>query len=322
MNAPLSFVKFRAEFMRLYHLGKYPDAYAWLRLGGGQYPKQAALLFFWRACILSLLEEPTEAIQVLQDGMNLGYWWAESILRTDTDLASLQGLPEFETILRTCETLHQESEQENPAEILVYPPGNGISTPLPLLILLHSRGGNSEEMALPYLGLIQQGWLVAVVKSSQMLFPGGYAWDDRERAYKDILDMVDELKRNFPNNFSPMVVSGFSQGGGLALEIAIKQLLPLDGALAIAPYIRDIQASISPPVPPTITPPRIYLITGDEDSGQEGFTRITESLLANRIPFQQEPHPHLGHEFPAEFEPSLQKGLAFILENRKEQEIK
>ncbi len=322
MNSPLSFVKFRAEFMRLYHLGKYTDAYAWLRLGGGQYPQQAALLFFWRACILSLLKEPTEAIQVLQDGMNLGYWWAEAILRTDTDLASLQGLPEFETIVCTCEILHHEAEKENPAEILVYPPETGFSSPVPLMILLHSRSGNPEEMALPYFSLIQQGWLVAVVKSSQMLFPGGYAWDDRERAYKDILDMVDELKMNFPTSFSPMVVSGFSQGGGLALEIAIKQLLPLDGALAIAPYIRDIQASISPPAPPTITPPRIYLVTGDEDSGQEGFARITESLLTHRIPFQQERHPQLGHEFPVDFEPSLQKGLAFILDKSKEQETK
>jgi predicted esterase len=322
MNSPLSFVKFRAEFMRLYHLGAYADAYSWLRLGGGQYPQQASLLFFWRACILSLLKEPTEAIQVLQDGLNLGYWWAESLLRKDTDLASLQGLPEFETIVRTCETLHQESEKENPAEILVYPPEKGIFSPTPLMILLHSRSGNPEEMMFPYLGLIQQGWLVAVVKSSQILFPGGYSWDDRERAYKDILDMVDELKRNFPASFSPMVVSGFSQGGGLALEIATKRLLPLDGALAIAPYIRDIQASISSPAPPISAPPRIYLVTGDEDTGQEGFARIIESLQTHRIPFQQECHPHLGHEFPADFEPSLQKGLAFILEKKIEQEIK
>jgi predicted esterase len=314
MNSPLSYMKFRAEFMRLYHLGKYTDAYAWLRLGGGQYPQQAALIFFWRACILSLLEEPNEAIQVLQDGMNLGYWWAESILRTDPDLASLQGLPEFETIVRRCETLHQESEKENPAEILVYPPEKGLSSPTPFLILLHSRSGNPEEMALPYLGLIQQGWLVAVVKSSQMLFPGGYAWDNRERAYKDILDMVDELKRNFPASFSPMLVSGFSQGGGLALEITIKQLLPLNGALAVAPYLRDTQASIPSPDQRSITPPRIYLVTGDDDTGQEGFARIMDFLRTYRIPFQQECHPHLGHEYPIDFEPSLQKGLAFILD--------
>jgi predicted esterase len=280
------------------------------------------LLFFWRACILSLLEEPNEAIQVLHDGLNLGYWWAESLLRNDPDLALLQGLSEFETIVRTCEALHQEFEKENPAEILVYPPEKGISSPTPFMILLHSRSGNPEEMAFPYLSLIQQGWLVAVVKSSQMLFPGGYSWDDRERAYKDILDMVDELKNNFPANFSPMVVSGFSQGGGLALEIAIKRLLPVDGALVVSPYVRDIQASFTSPALLTSAPPRIYLVTGDEDTGLEGFARIADSLLTHRIPYQQERHLHLGHEFPTDFEPSLQKGLAFILDKSKEQEIK
>ena len=99
MEALMSFPQFRSEFMRLYHLGDYDNAFAWLRLGGGQYPDRAALLFFWRACILSLLSQPQEAIQTLQDGIDLGYWWSENLLRSDTDLISLQGRSEFEALV-------------------------------------------------------------------------------------------------------------------------------------------------------------------------------------------------------------------------------
>ncbi len=314
MEGAMSFAFFRAEFMRLYHQGRLADAYDWLKLGGGQFPQQAALLFFWRACILCLLKKPGEAIQTLQDGLSLGYWWAEALLRDDADLADCQGLPEFEKIVQISEACHLKAEKEYPAEIFIYPPDSPLASSTPLMVVLHSRSGNPQEMAQSYLTLVRQGWMVAMIRSSQMLFEGGFTWDDGARARSDIKDMMNELWENFPGEYFPLVASGFSQGGGLAIEIALDGTFPVQGVIAVAPYLRNLPETSLIAATSEITRPRFYLVTGDEDSLQETFSGIENFLISKQFLCKRERQPNLGHDFPLDFEPSLLRGLEFILE--------
>ncbi len=143
----MDFHLFQAEFLRLYHARSYPDAMDWLRLGGGQYPEKAAQLYFWRACITALVDQPDQAVAVLRQGFDLGYWWAERLLRGDSDLLSLQERPDFNELVAQCEARHLEAEKQNPAEVLVFLPDPGVQPPYPFLIGLHSRNSSPEEMA-------------------------------------------------------------------------------------------------------------------------------------------------------------------------------
>ena len=58
---------------------------------------------------------------------------------------------------------------------------------------------------------------------------------------------------------------------------------------------------------------RGYLVAGGKDPRYEMFKQIHALFLQHGIPCEMEDHPELGHEFPPDFEKSLEKALNFIL---------
>ena len=311
MNTLMPFRKFEAEFLRLVHTNDLLGAVDWLRLGGGQYPEKAALLFFWRACMAALMEKPDEAIEILQQGIEFGYWWSESLLCGDDDLASLQNRSDFSALLPLCRERKQQAEASQPAEVLVYAPASDF--PTPIMIVLHGWTGNAETSVEPFLHLPETGWLLAAIQSSQLTYPGGHCWDDRNRARQDILDMWDALNQNHLIDPSRIVVAGFSQGGGLAVEISLNQIIPARGVLAIAPYLQisdDLSNPGSSKQP--LSGLRAYLMTGELDENQPTFKKIEEWLRSCQVPCHREQIIGMAHEFPADFPSQLDRALSFL----------
>jgi len=62
---------------------------------------------------------------------------------------------------------------------------------------------------------------------------------------------------------------------------------------------------------------RGYFITGAKDQTVNKAKAIQNILRENDIPFAEEVHPDLGHEFPLDFEGSFEKATHFILESLK-----
>jgi predicted esterase len=322
MQELMDFSRFQKEFFRLYYARTYEDALTWLRLGGGQFPEKAARLFYWRACISALLDRPNEAVKALQDGLDLGYWWTEDLLRKDPDLATLQARNDFISLLPLCDQRHRQAEAQNNPSVLIYPPTQfkGIeqqsSQPFPLLLGLHCRGCDAQSMAMPFIHLTEQGWIVAAVQSAQLDYPGAYAWNDRERARQDVLEMLVEIQKQYVVDRERIILAGFSQGGGLALEMSLSGAIPARGVIGIAPYLRQWEKYLPdhPDQPHPSRPDlRIVLITGEKDGGQAVFTSIEQLISLHHLDFLRDQHPNLGHDFPDDFPNVLDRALSFIL---------
>ncbi len=307
----MDFQLFGAEFLRLYHAENYADAINWLRLGGGQFPEKAATLYFWRACITTLLGQPDQAVEVLKQGFDLGYWWAERLLQDDSDLVSLQGRPDFIELIARCEARHLEAEKDHPAEVLVYPPDPGFQPPYPVLLVLHGRSSTTEVITQPLLPVTRMGWMLAAVQSSQMLIPGAYAWDDYPRARDDVRSMMDEVTGRYPVDNGRIVLAGFSQGGGLALELALGGTLMPRGVIAFAPYLR-MNESASEFVNRNF---KVWVATGMLDSGQAIFSSVENLLHTQSIPYRWEHVPNLGHNLPEDLTKHFIQAYDFILNN-------
>jgi predicted esterase len=305
----MEFHLFESEFLRLYHAGSYADAMDWLRLGGGQFPEKAATLYFWRACISALIGQPDQALLVLEQGYNLGYWWAESLLRGDSDLAALQELPGFNDLVPQCEARRLEAEKHHPPEAIFYPPEPGSPAPYPLLLGFHGRNSSAETLAQPLLTVTSLGWALALIRSSQMLLPGGFAWDDRQRAREDVQSMIEEVSRLYPIDRGRIVAAGFSQGGGLALELALSGCIRPRGVITFAPY-PNFSEIAGVPVNHDF---KVSLGTGELDTGQAIFSKIERFLQAQSIPYQRQQFPNLGHDLPAHLEGFLYKAFEYLL---------
>jgi len=307
----MDFHLFEAEFLRLYHAENYADAMNWLRLGGGQFPEKAATLYFWRACITTLLGQPDQAVAVLKEGFDLGYWWAERLLKGDSDLGSLQELPDFIELVARCEARHLEAEKGHPAEVLVYLPDPGFQPPYPLLLVLHGRSSTPEAITQPLLPVTGMGWMLAAVQSSQMLLPGAYAWDDYHCSRDDVRSMMDVVKVRFPVDNGRIVLAGFSQGGGLALKLALSGVLKPRGVIAFAPYLR-LTENASESANKNF---KVWMATGMLDSRQTIFSNIENLLQTHSISYRREHVENLGHNLPENLTNHFIKAYNFIFNN-------
>jgi predicted esterase len=238
-------------------------------------------------------------------------WWSEAQLSGDSDLAALQGDPEFERMLVLCKERHAAAQAVVKAGLLVREPeGKG---PHPLLIALHGRGSCPDQDLDSWEPVVVQGWLLALPQSSQLSSPDRYAWDDSQKAVAEIVGHFESLVKRHDVDAERVILGGFSQGAALAIQMALRNDISVRGFLSVAPgrlAAEHLEALAEAAAKRGL---RGYLVAGGHDPRFEGFKGIHDVLLKHGLPCMLEDHPDIGHEFPPDFAKSLEKALAFLL---------
>jgi len=302
------FYKKSDHLFQFYQEGKHADALAVAETLAADYPERGADTFFWRICLLAVTGQQEHALQVFGEALSQGVWWAEFRLRSDPDLDSLQGNPEFERLVSSSEEMHVQAEASAKPNLVVHQPGR--TGPFPLLIGLSPRGSHPELDFRDWNPALHLGWLLALPQSSQLASPLSHMWDDREKALNEIAAHVKTLIKTYPVEASQIVIGGYSQGAARAIELVMSQRVNVRGFFAVVPGKLDLseleQSSRS-------GVGRGVLISGGKDPRYEMFQQVKEIFTSNGIPLMFENYPEMGHEFPHDFEHVLQKGLEFIL---------
>jgi predicted esterase len=312
-----TFSELSGKFFELYGQASYADALALVQASQASFPDHRTEMITWEVCMQSRLGCPGEAIQTLSDAIhNSTYWWNSSALRNDPDLAPLQGNPEYDRLVAICDDRARAAKRDSRPERLVFAPPVVEGERYPLLISFHGWGQNARMDAPHWQALAGRGWLVAITGSSQMIADGMRVWDDHDRAVSEALSHYEVLCREYPVDPERIVLAGFSQGGGLALWLAVSQTIPGRGFIGVGPYLDDFD-TLMPAITPHSSALRIQLVTGAEEKDEGMFAQIEELCVQRNIPFQQEIVPALGHDYPANFKPMLQRAFTFIFENEE-----
>lgn len=310
---PEFFIKTDA-FFQLYWEEKYADALALAEELASAYPEKDARTAFWLVCLQNLTGRSEQALQTFRDALARGVWWAEDQLRSDPDLASLQGNLEFERLVKLSETMHVQAEVNAKPGLAVHQPeGNG---PFPLLICLGPRGGYPELDFRDWSPVIQQGWVLALPRSTQMASPLSYVWDDREKALNEIAGHFATLIEKYPIDRNRIVIAGFSQGATRAIELVMSQRLKVRGFFGVVPGTLDLH-ELEQWAAPGEHEARNVLISGGKDPRYEMFIQIKELFAKHNIALMFENYPKMAHQIPSDFETLLQKGLKFILQEHE-----
>lgn len=303
--------QFRSEVHRLYQSGDYTSALERLDRSAQDFPDQAPLIHYIRVCLLALTGQAPAALAALKHSLDQGYWYPPATLHGDPDLANLQSDPEFKHLAATCaRRFNRAAKSARPERIVLTPPSD-TPAPYPVLLVFHGRNAGAASSQPFWESLAERGWLVALLQSSQVVGIGTYAWDDRQRSIDEARQHFEELSSSYPVHWQRLVLGGFSQGAGLAIWLALNKLLPAAGFIAVAPYLRGVDDPIEPP-PAASDRLRGYLLTGDLDEHQEMFAQIEQLLHAQRVSYRRETRPDLDHDFPTDFEQSLDQALQFI----------
>ncbi len=305
-----------AEMMNYYNAGNYEGAYDLLLQEEGHFPEYDDVLYFQKMCMVSRMNDIPLALHYFREALAHGYWVSPGWLREDEDLKPLQGLPEFEEMVAVCQQKFTEAQAAARPEVTVLQPQEPPPTSgYPLLIALHGNGANALRTLDPHRGIVSQGWLVAVLQSSQVEGPGSFVWNDYEKGQEEIQQHQAALEKDYAIDPQRIALSGFSMGGGLATWLGLNGAIKTRGFVALGPYLPDVDALLPFLDSAKSAGVRGYIVVGEEDKICRDIShKMHELLNAHGIPCELELRPGLGHAYPDDYTNSLEKGLAFVLQ--------
>ncbi len=299
----------RAEtMMGLYAEGKYDQALRATEQLARDFPQEDAATSYWRLCLLSRQGKTAQALESMSQALQRGMWWDEHALRDDEDLASLQGLPAYETMVAECRRRYAEAQKSTRPDLLIRLPA--AQPPYPLLIALHGRMGSAERDLPRWEPAVDKGWMLAMPQSSQCGSPTAFSWDDATRAREEIAAHYRALAERYPLDTSRIVLGGFSQGAALSIQLAVRGPIPAYGFIAVVPgrMALDGLEGLVHSAPKL----RGYLVAGGRDPRKEVFSQIRDLLSRNGVPCEMEEHPEMAHGFPRDLDRSIDRALEFL----------
>lgn len=313
MTAGAEFVQLRSAMFAHYAQGQYAQALSLLDTAPARFPDQVALIYFWRACLLSRLSRPEEAVAELQHGLDEGAYFSEPQLRGDSDLAPLQGRPDFERVAAVAFARYREALRNSRPEVVLFQP-EPVAERHPLLVALHGRSGNARLEIEYWRSLTAQSWFVAAVQSSQIFGGGAFCWDDQTVAERDVTIHVEAILATYPCDPDMMVLTGFSQGAQVALRLALSGKVTVRGTILVAPSIppAEAEAMIGASDPAMQQALRCFIIAGEQDAALPRIRQLQARLTAANVPCELLVLAGLAHDYPEPFEPIQAQAIAFV----------
>jgi predicted esterase len=320
MSKFASFEELQQQFVE-YH-GK-PEtqqaAYDMLTEAVPHFPEQANILYNWRYCAAALLGKSDLALEIMQASIDAGFWWGEDYLRTDEDLKSLQDLPEFNRLVEVSEGLRQDAQAAAKPVALPLPVPADATQAFPLLLALHGNTQNADNSAEFWESAVDQGWLTVLLQSSQVFGPEMYVWDDLELGAREIKTHYQQLCEEHKVDPAQVVISGFSKGGEMAIWLALKEIMPVAGFIAVnpgGPFIQDVDNWL--PILEkckTTSDMRGFFVAGENDPSVENIKTLHEMLVSRGMKCELVITLEIAHDFPEDFDQVLARALEYLMQH-------
>ncbi len=307
-------VEFKQTF-DLYMAGEYSKAYDLLTAVCDRYPAWQGRAYEIRVDLAAMMGKLELAETILEQALDLGYFYNDFVLRRDEDLKALQGRPRFETLVDRSFRILADEQQKSRPEIKIVEPNLISSSKIPLLIGLHGNNSNAQGFSDYWGSLTNHGWLVALPQSAEISGKGLYVWNDIARVEKDIPVQYETLKQQYDLDENKTILAGFSKGGHAAIHLALKGFFPVRGFLALAPYVGDVNNWLSLLTLPGLYKLRGYFIMGGLDNHcTPGAIKLKDKLNEIGVRCEMEVFPEMDHDIPSNFDEVLPRALNFILD--------
>jgi dienelactone hydrolase len=151
--------------------------------------------------------------------------------------------------------------------------------PKALVVFIHGRGGKREDT--PY---YHRPWLRHLAgRGNAVLYPRYEQIPGDARGLRFLVDALPPAAAQLPHGL-PIVLIGYSRGGGLAVDYAAldPEIGTLRAVLAVFPILLDARLHLSS-IPPRV---RFLFLVGDQDTqvGAGGTRDLLQQLLAAGYP--------------------------------------
>ncbi|MCU5224447.1 MULTISPECIES: DUF3089 domain-containing protein [Bacillus] len=294
------FVELQNELFRLFEKREFEAIYRCIDKAKREFPERIEKTSFWEACAFSAEGKYEEAIVSLNEALEKGIWWNPHTLMQDEDLKGLREKTAFKMIVKKCEEIFKKQQLTANPKLFTY----GNEKAKAGLFSLHWRGSHIDDFA-PYWceEEILHEYILGFSQSSQIHGMKSYSWDNHEIAIKDVMKTFNDFVNKY--NLEDIIIAGASQGGNIAIELALKNMLATQKFIAVIPAIRDVKAIESIVASNDITNVEGYIVTGDKDLFYENTLQLMLMFEEYNVNCKLIVREGLGHLFPEDFKQIL-----------------
>ncbi len=140
-----------------------------------------------------------------------------------------------------------------------------------------------------------------------------FGWDDTDLALKEISSIYEKVIKDYNIDTDNVIVGGFSQGGTLAIEIALnKQHIPTKGFISLCP-VKPQSFSLEAVKAAKAKAIKGCIITGDQDGSLNDQKQMVEDFNKAEFSYKFDINEGLGHWFPEDLSAKLDRYIDFIL---------
>lgn len=315
-----SFESLREEIQELYQRGDYSTAKILVETQVNNFPQEKHYLQYWTLTLSALQNQIQDAISALQEMLQDGFWLNESLLRVSPALDLLQGVDQFEELIRLNNKMRQIEEESLFPILVSRPAGECLSedNPCPLLFAFHPNASTAQYSFDFWGSAAKHSWLVAAPQSSQAMWQGAYTWDDRDIARQEIQEQYESLRSKYTVDVNRTALAGLAGGADTALFLCLRREIESRGFILINPTC-SINAVVDECVSPSLDyssfSTRGYFIFGEmiDEIEKECIRELIPTLSGHGIQCKMEEIPRAGYSCENNFSSSLVNGLNFLL---------
>jgi len=282
------FSALRDEFWRHHASGRLREALAVAERAWDGLPERRGYAWLFLAAAHCGLGQQDAAIEALERAESENHLWRLGLLRVP-ELQPLRADPRFEALATRAEA-RAASRNFQPGLLLKEP--EPVVTRPTLLLGLHGATSTADEYHRHWLPATAFGCMVASAQSTQPATETTFCWDDRNQVRRDVKTVISKLPPH-----GEMVLTGFSQGALVALELALTgDLGPAAGVIAVAPSFPQPER-----LPDSTMTLNVQIVYGTGDSWGRTVPVVADALHRRGHQVAVDEVPGLGHDFPHDF---------------------
>lgn len=235
-------------------------------------------------------------------------------MKKDSDLDSLRKEERYKKTIEYAEQLYKGDLGVAEKKTVIHVPKNvDASQAVPLLVAMHGRGAGAQDMVNAWQQAADKlGVIVVAPQGLQRLGPDSYAWREVDECDKLVMEAVTKARSGHRIDKSRIVLTGFSQGGYMAYEIALRHpdvfcgLIPVAGMWKPGPDTDPAKAGKAQM--------SIFIMVGGDDYAPviTSNAEAAELLAEEGMRVHHEVYQGVGHTFPDDCLTEKVRALRFV----------
>lgn len=267
------------------------------------------------ACVLALNDEVDAALDWLGRAAANGFSQI-SLLDTDPDLEAVRDVPGFKIVRNMVDANRRHRYEKtyrvaaSTTPLTVLPERADDEGPRPLIIALHGFGDTAANYPLAWGPAAEHFGAILVVPNGPRSVGRGRGWGSVDEADAVVEATLAYARETFDVDWDRVVLTGFSQGGFMAMALGTRHPHRFVGVIPMAGgYIPEIDA----PEPAGDGDPRFYFMVGSRDRAVDQVRMAASDFEAAGYEVDLRVLAGTGHTFPRRTTTELRKALGFVL---------